>query len=198
MEGGGARDRLEALERERLEQAARANAAVAAAQDRSYWLDRWNLDLNSVMRRRGASELRAGLRALRAVYRLLAEGSWALRKAARRAPDKVTSMRRAVAEEHERAERMRALAGAPVDRERAVRADLERLGLSPRPGDAWLHAPGALEQLDELRERVAPGGRVVLEADGVSPSELLARCTPQWHISLYLQGDPDVYVLERP
>jgi SAM-dependent methyltransferase len=62
-------DRVEALERERVERAARANAAVAAAQDRSYWLDRWGVDLNALMRRRGASELRAGLRAVRAVYR---------------------------------------------------------------------------------------------------------------------------------
>jgi SAM-dependent methyltransferase len=62
-------DRVEALERERVERAARANAAVAAAQDRSYWLDRWGVDLNALMRRRGASEVRAGLRAVRAVYR---------------------------------------------------------------------------------------------------------------------------------
>ena len=63
------RDRVEVLERGRFEQAARTNAAVAAAQDRSYWLDRWGIDLNALMRRRGASELRAGLRGLRAVYR---------------------------------------------------------------------------------------------------------------------------------
>jgi SAM-dependent methyltransferase len=63
------RERVEALERDRVEQAARANAAIAAAQDRSYWLDRWGIDLNALMRRRGASELRAGFRALRAFYR---------------------------------------------------------------------------------------------------------------------------------
>jgi SAM-dependent methyltransferase len=63
------RERVEALERDRVEQAARANAAIAAAQDRSYWLDRWGIDLNALMRRRGASELRAGFRALRALYR---------------------------------------------------------------------------------------------------------------------------------
>jgi SAM-dependent methyltransferase len=63
------RERVEALERERAEQAARTNAAIAAAQDRSYWLDRWGVDLNALMRRRGASELRAAFRALRALYR---------------------------------------------------------------------------------------------------------------------------------
>ena len=47
------RRRLETLEREHQDQIARANAALAAAQDRSYWLDRWGVDLNAVMRRRG-------------------------------------------------------------------------------------------------------------------------------------------------
>jgi hypothetical protein len=65
------RRRLEALEREHVDQIARANAAVAAAQDRSYWLDRWNVDLNALMRRRGAGELRALLRGLRFLARSL-------------------------------------------------------------------------------------------------------------------------------
>ncbi len=63
------RARVEELERERVEQARRANAAVAAAEDRAYWLDRWHLDLNALMRRRGAAELRAALRGVRAVHR---------------------------------------------------------------------------------------------------------------------------------
>jgi hypothetical protein len=63
------RRRVDELERENAEQAARANAAIARAQDRVYWLDRWGLDLNALMRRRGASEFRAGLRAVRAVVR---------------------------------------------------------------------------------------------------------------------------------
>ena len=63
--------RVEQLERENAELAARANAAIAAAQHRAYWLDRWGLDLNALMRRRGASEFRAGLRGLRAVARAL-------------------------------------------------------------------------------------------------------------------------------
>jgi SAM-dependent methyltransferase len=55
------RVRVEELERERHTQTARANAALAAAQDRNYWLDRWNVDLNALMRRRGASQVRAVL-----------------------------------------------------------------------------------------------------------------------------------------
>ena len=63
--------RIEQLERENAELAARANAAIAAAQDRAYWLDRWGVDLNALMRRRGAAEFRAVLRAVRAVARAL-------------------------------------------------------------------------------------------------------------------------------
>jgi hypothetical protein len=184
VDDGAARDRLAALERERSEQIARANAAVAAAQDRSYWLDRWNVDLNAVMRRRGASELRAALRAARAVYRLFPDGSRALRKAARKAPGKLATAKRGVVE----------------DRERAIRAGLDRAGLEPRADDAWLRAaagaPAPHEQLDALRDRLPPGGRVVLEAEGVTPARVLARSTPNWRIALYLEGDPDVYVLE--
>jgi hypothetical protein len=65
------RDRVAALERENAELAARANAAIATAQDRVYWLDRWGLDLNALMRRRGAAEFRAAVRGVRAVIRPL-------------------------------------------------------------------------------------------------------------------------------
>ncbi len=60
------------LERENVELAARANAAVAAAQDRAYWLDRWHLDLNALMRRPAAGRVRAVLRVLRTPYRWVA------------------------------------------------------------------------------------------------------------------------------
>jgi hypothetical protein len=53
---------LETIEREYVEQLARAHAALAAAQDRSYWLDRWGVDLNALMRRPGARWLRWALR----------------------------------------------------------------------------------------------------------------------------------------
>ena len=61
------RQRLETLEREHAEQMAKANAALAEAQDRSYWLDRWGVDLNGLMRRPGASELLTALRAARLI-----------------------------------------------------------------------------------------------------------------------------------
>ena len=65
------RVRVAELERERAEQAAAANAAIAAAQDRAYWLDRWHLDLNELMTKPGAAQFRALLRAVRGVARRL-------------------------------------------------------------------------------------------------------------------------------
>ncbi|MDA0171526.1 hypothetical protein OJ998_20665 [Solirubrobacter taibaiensis] len=63
------RARVAHLERERAEQIAAANRAVAAAQDRVYWLDRWHLDLNALMAKPGAAEFRAAVRIARAVLR---------------------------------------------------------------------------------------------------------------------------------
>lgn len=71
------RARVAALESELVEVQARANAAVGQWQERAYWLDRWHLDLNALMRRPGASELRAALRAIRSVV-------WTLRRIKRR------------------------------------------------------------------------------------------------------------------
>jgi hypothetical protein len=63
------RARVAALEAELVEQAARTERIVAAAQQRVYWLDRWHLDLNALMQRPGAAEFRALVRGVR----------WALR-----------------------------------------------------------------------------------------------------------------------
>ena len=65
------RARVAQLERELAQQAARTNAIVAEAQERTYWLDRWGVDLNALMRKPGAAEFRAALRAVRAVARAL-------------------------------------------------------------------------------------------------------------------------------
>ena len=69
--------RVAALEAELVETQARTNAIVAQTQERVYWLDRWHLDLNALMRRPGAAELRSALRGMRAVSR-------AIRRAKRR------------------------------------------------------------------------------------------------------------------
>ena len=63
--------RVAKLERERAEEIARASAAVADAQNRVYWLDRWRIDLNALMEKPGAAEFRAAVRAVRAVMRQL-------------------------------------------------------------------------------------------------------------------------------
>jgi hypothetical protein len=63
------RARVEALEEERTAQIAAASAAVAAAQERAYWLDRWHLDLNALMGRPGAAEFRALVRIVRSAVR---------------------------------------------------------------------------------------------------------------------------------
>src|SRR3954452_12533841 len=63
------RARIESLERELIERTERANAAVAAAEDRVYWLDRWRVDLNRLMRHPAAGRVQALMRALRVGYR---------------------------------------------------------------------------------------------------------------------------------
>jgi hypothetical protein len=92
------RRRLEALEREHQEEMARVNAALAAAQDKSYWLDRWGLDLNALMRRRGAGELLTAMRAVRLILRRAREGAAKLAEL----PDRVGKARRKAAGEVER------------------------------------------------------------------------------------------------
>jgi cell division septum initiation protein DivIVA len=57
--------RVEALEAELAQQAARANAAVARAEERVYWLDRWRIDLNALMRLPGARGFSAVMEMLR-------------------------------------------------------------------------------------------------------------------------------------
>lgn len=63
------RARVAELEAQLIETEDWANRAVGAAQERAYWLDRWHVDLNAIMRRRSATWTRAGLRAIRSVYR---------------------------------------------------------------------------------------------------------------------------------
>jgi hypothetical protein len=65
------RARVAALEAERQEEAARAAAAMARASDRLYWLDRWHVDLNTIMAKPGAAQARALVRALRSPVRLI-------------------------------------------------------------------------------------------------------------------------------
>ena len=63
------RARVIELERQLVETEAWANRTLGAAQDRLYWLDRWQLDLNKLMARPSAGRVRAALRFLRLIYR---------------------------------------------------------------------------------------------------------------------------------
>ena len=138
------RARLDRLERERAEEIARANDALAAAQDRSYWLERWGVDLNALMRRRGAAELRAALRGARSVYRTLYDLRSRAKEHAPNVPRRLGAVRRTVLEE-------RAGAKEPA-------ATTERLSrtISPDPLDSapvsdLLHERLTSEDLDAVK-----------------------------------------------
>jgi hypothetical protein len=63
------RERVSALESELADVQAWANRTVADAQERTYWLDRWQVDLNAVMRRRGVQRAQTIARGARGVVR---------------------------------------------------------------------------------------------------------------------------------
>lgn len=64
------RARVAELERELADRTDRANAAVAAAEDRLYWLDRWQVDLDRVMENRLARRAFTTVSQLRRAKRL--------------------------------------------------------------------------------------------------------------------------------
>jgi hypothetical protein len=65
------RARVAALEAQLIETQAWANEAVGKAQERTYWLDRWHVDLNALMRRESAARVRKAARGMRSVVRSL-------------------------------------------------------------------------------------------------------------------------------
>jgi SAM-dependent methyltransferase len=149
------RRRVEEQEQEHAERIKRANAALAAAQDKAYWLDRWQLDLNELMRRPGASEARAALRGLRSVYRGLYKLRWRIRDQVRAVPLRLHAVRRAVQEERQVAE---ADAGDPYARR-----------ISPNPPATTPATDVLYERLDpsiidEIETRLNPGERAFWEA----------------------------------
>jgi hypothetical protein len=74
------RARVAQLERELVDQRARYQRIVAESQERLYWLERWHVDLNALMRKPGADELRAAFRAVRAVVRKVRAVIWTLKR----------------------------------------------------------------------------------------------------------------------
>jgi hypothetical protein len=63
--------RVAELEAELLELEASANRAVAQAQERTYWLDRWRIDINVIMDRSATRHVLTAAQRARAVYRTL-------------------------------------------------------------------------------------------------------------------------------
>jgi hypothetical protein len=72
------RKRLVTLEAELVEVQARTNETVAHWQERAYWLERWQLDLNGLMRRRGAMQALSMLKFLRSGVRIARRAKWRL------------------------------------------------------------------------------------------------------------------------
>jgi hypothetical protein len=62
------RARILALETELLGLEASANCAVAEAQEKTYWLDRWRIDINAIMDRNATRHVLAATRRARALY----------------------------------------------------------------------------------------------------------------------------------
>jgi SAM-dependent methyltransferase len=149
------RRRVEEQERAHAEAMKRANAALAAAQDKSYWLERWHVDLNELMRRRGASEARAAVRAMRAVYRSLYRLRYRARNQLSAVPQRVHDARRAVQEERRVAQ---GAEGDPFTR-----------SISPDPPVATPATDVLYERLDQaavakVEARLQPGEQSLLEA----------------------------------
>jgi len=64
-------ERMSQLSLDHADSLARAEAELATLRERQYWLDRLGVDLNALMRRRGARQARVLFRALRAIARFL-------------------------------------------------------------------------------------------------------------------------------
>lgn len=63
------RARVAELEAQLAEQSRATNALVARSQEKLYWLERWNVDLDRVMARPGAVQALDSLKVVRSVVR---------------------------------------------------------------------------------------------------------------------------------
>ena len=169
------RRRLDALEREHVEQVARANAAIAAAQDKSYWLDRWQVDLNQLMRRRGASEARAAVRAMRVVYRALYDLRSRAREEAGVLSRRVHRVRQVVADERAAAH---GGAGDPFAR------GLAPAGPTGTPVSDILYRQLTSEDVASIEAALAPAEAALWDAAGPTERRRLA-------VAFAAQREPD-------
>lgn len=65
------RARIAELEAQLAEQSRTTNTLVAQSQEKLYWLERWHVDLDAVMRKPGAVPLLDAVRSVRGVFRKL-------------------------------------------------------------------------------------------------------------------------------
>ena len=150
----------------RSDDVASVHAALAAAQDKSYWLDRWQLDLNALMTRRGAGEIRAAVRVLRAVYRALYNAAYGVPRRARRLRQRAGGARRVVRQERTQATSLstryavaspRRLEATPVSDLRGSRGDAD----DPQELVALQRADGLVDALARTGHEPAAGQRWV-------------------------------------
>jgi len=144
------RERVAALEDELAERAARTNAALAAAQDRTYWLDRLHIDLNAFMHRPAAARLVRLLPAARAVYRGMRKARHSLHLA--RIERQLDAGRDQAAS--------RELGGRSFHRT-VEPSELRSAAIT----DLLLARVGA-EDIEEVERRLDPGERALLETAG--------------------------------
>jgi hypothetical protein len=164
------RARVAALEDEVADRAARTNDALAAAQDRTYWLDRWHLDLNALMRRPVMARL------------------WRLMPMARGAYRGVRNTRNAL----DRARLERRLGGSPDETgERRQRIGLAGVG----EAEARERLSG-IERVTRRGEQL----ELRLGREDVSPRWVLENAAGAWEIVEFRPGaggETDLYVLRR-
>jgi hypothetical protein len=165
------RERVAALESELADRSARANDALASAQDRTYWLDRWHLDLDAVMRRPTMVRLWKLMPLARGAYRGL--------RTAKTAVTKARLERRLGGEQDESGERRR---------------QLDLTGLGEPEARKRLEA---IERMAATGEQL----ELSVGRDGLPSRWILEQATPEWEIVAFRPGagagGADVYVLRR-
>lgn len=65
LELAGLRTRIRELESELAEQSSRSAAIVARSQEKLYWLERWHVDLDTLMAKKGAVPALEALKTVR-------------------------------------------------------------------------------------------------------------------------------------
>jgi len=165
------RERVAALEDELADRAARTNEVLATAQDRIYWLDRWHLDLNALMRRSAMVRLWRLMPLARGVYRAARNAKTAVAKA-----------------------RLERRLGAGPDETGECRRELDLTGLDDAKAQERLAATGRMTQRGEQLE-------LTLGRDGLPPRWILEHATPAWEIVAFRPAagaeGADLYLLRR-